>query len=150
MFLLKNGTYQTKKNAVPNPGKNAFIILHTLLSLTVEKKNVPEVLRFKVGVSWDFLTFCFFYETNPPGPVINRLKWFSWKIRFRGDIRKISYAQSQTLLRLTLRGVKLFILPNISENLRPTCWLLWKIGNPKLTNTVHGACAVCGFELRTS
>ena len=41
-------------------------------------------------------------ETNPPGPLINRLKWFCWKICFRWDIRT---AQSQTR-RLTLCRIK--------------------------------------------
>ena len=42
--------------------------------------------------------FCiFFYETNPPRTLINRLKWLGWKIRFRGDIREISdSAQANT------------------------------------------------------
>ena len=30
--------------------------------------------------------FGFFHERNPPGPLINRLKWFCLMIRFRGDI----------------------------------------------------------------
>ena len=35
-----------------------------------------------------------------------RLKWFLLKIRFHGDIRKISDStRSQTLSRLTLRGI---------------------------------------------
>ena len=64
-----------------------------------------------------FLGFLFFYETNPPGPLINRLTWVCWNIRFRGNIRKISdYAQANTERSkeikfskiqncLTLRGV---------------------------------------------
>ena len=37
-------------------------------------------------IFWHFL----FHESNPYGPLINRLKWFSVKIRFRGDIHEIS------------------------------------------------------------
>ena len=29
----------------------------------------------------------FFHESNPPGPLINRLKWFCLKIHFREDIQ---------------------------------------------------------------
>ena len=53
----------------------------------------------------------FYHESNPSGPLINRLKWFLLQIRFRGDIREISdsaqvnIAWSKTLRRLTLRGV---------------------------------------------
>ena len=36
---------------------------------------------FKVAVSRDCLAF-FSCELNPPGPLINRLKWFCWKICF--------------------------------------------------------------------
>ena len=32
----------------------------------------------------------FFQKLDPPGPMRNRLKWFCWKIRFRGDIRILS------------------------------------------------------------
>ena len=65
----------------------------------------------KVEVSQDFWHFLF-HESNPSGPLINRLKWFSLKISFRGDIREISDSmqantvKSQTLRRLTLRGVR--------------------------------------------
>ena len=38
-----------------------------------------------MAVSLDF--FCiFFHESTLPGPMINRLKWFCWKIRFHRDI----------------------------------------------------------------
>ena len=45
----------------------------------------------------------FFYETNPSGTLINRLKWFSWKIFFCEEICKIcesaqaNTARSQTI-----------------------------------------------------
>ena len=54
----------------------------------------------------------FFHESNLSGPLLNRLKWFFLKIRFRGDICEISdsaqanTARSQTLRKLTLYGVK--------------------------------------------
>ena len=43
---------------------------------------------YQVAVSQDFLHYL--HESNPPGPLINRLKWFFRKIRFCGDIREIS------------------------------------------------------------
>ena len=54
-----------------------------------------------------------FHESKPSGTLINRLKWFSVKIRFCEDIREISDSaqckptQSWTPRRLTLRGVEL-------------------------------------------
>ena len=64
------------------------------------------------------LAFFLFRESNPPKPLINRLKWFCWKVRFRGDIheisdstltntaRKIKFAEVQKWL--TLLGVRQF------------------------------------------
>ena len=40
---------------------------------------------FKGAVSRDFVAF--FYETNTPWPLINRLKYFRIRTRFRRDIR---------------------------------------------------------------
>ena len=42
----------------------------------------------KEAVSPDFLQFFFPHESNPFGSLINSLKWFCWKIRFREDIRE--------------------------------------------------------------
>ena len=36
-----------------------------------------------MAVSRDFLAI--FYESNPHGPLLNRLTWFGWKIRFRRE-----------------------------------------------------------------
>ena len=45
--------------------------------------------------SWIWSLKAFFHESNPPGPLINWLKWFCWKIRFRGDIpRKLEKLDS--------------------------------------------------------
>ena len=41
-----------------------------------------------VAVSQDFLNYLF-HESNPSGPLINRLKWFYFKVYFHGNIRKI-------------------------------------------------------------
>ena len=41
--------------------------------------------ELKGAVSRDLLEF--FHESNPPGSLINRLKWFCRKIRFREDFR---------------------------------------------------------------
>ena len=68
--------------------------------------------KLKVAVSRDFLKMFFFRELNPPGPLINRLKSFCWKIRFRGDIRILSSKNP------TQRWVGQF---GISTNL--ICWL---------------------------
>ena len=40
------------------------------------------VYNIKVAVSRDFLAFFKFDESNPPGPQINRPKWFSEKFVF--------------------------------------------------------------------
>ena len=60
----------------------------------------------KGAVSRDFRPI-FFHKSNPSGPLINKLKWFFLKIRFRKDIRYWSLKNS-TLRRLTLRGVEFF------------------------------------------
>ena len=40
------------------------------------------------GVQCHEILFSFFlHGFNSPGPLINRLKWFCWKIRFHGDIQ---------------------------------------------------------------
>ena len=36
-----------------------------------------------------FLFIFLFYELKPSGPLMNRLKWFCLKIRFREDVREI-------------------------------------------------------------
>ena len=41
-------------------------------------------------------------ESNPPGPLINRLEWFCWKMCFRGDNREIC----DSALTITLSGVR--------------------------------------------
>ena len=44
-----------------------------------------------------FFVIFLFHESKPSGPLINRLKWFCLKIRFRKDIREISdSAQANT------------------------------------------------------
>ena len=59
------------------------------------------------------LVIFLFHESKPSGPLINILKWFCLKFRFREDIREIidsaqaNTAQSRTPRRLTLRGVGL-------------------------------------------
>ena len=51
-----------------------------------------------VAVSQDFLNYLF-HESNPYGPLINRLKWFYFKFIFT-EI----FAKYVTPLRLTLHG----------------------------------------------
>ena len=55
-------------------------------------------------IFWHFL----FHESNPYGPLINRLKWFSVKIRFRGDIHEISDSTQTN----TARSQKFFMHEN--------------------------------------
>ena len=53
-----------------------------------EKINFANIgSNLKWAVSRDF--FFFFYELTPSGPLMNRLKWFCLKIRFREDVREI-------------------------------------------------------------
>ena len=47
------------------------------------------------------------HESNPSGPLINRLKWFCLKIRFRGDIQILS-SKNSTPRCDNLRGVNIF------------------------------------------
>ena len=74
-------------------------------------KTILQHSRFKQeAVPRDFLQF-FFPEPNPFGSLINSLKWFRWKIRFREDIREkrdstqCDTAPSRTRRSITLRGV---------------------------------------------
>ena len=46
-------------------------------------------------IFWHFL----FYQSNPSGPLINRLKWFSLKIHYRGVIREISDSSQANIAR---------------------------------------------------
>ena len=49
----------------------------------------------------------FFHESNPSGPLINRLKWFCLKIRIREDIQ-IRSSKNSTLGSVILCGVEIF------------------------------------------
>ena len=49
----------------------------------------------------------YFHESTPPGPLINRLKWFCLKIHFRKDIW-IWSSKILTLRGVILRGVEHF------------------------------------------
>ena len=60
-----------------------------------------------------FLHF-FINYSNPSGPLINRLKLFLLKIRFRGDIQ-IFCLKNSTTHRLLLRGVKIFFIQPIKK-----------------------------------
>ena len=54
------------------------------------------------------IVWLFFSETNPPVPLINRLKWFCWKICFRGYISEISdSAQANTARSQKINFVKI-------------------------------------------
>ena len=52
-----------------------------------DKELRDKLQDLKGAVSRDFQPLFFFHESNPSGPLINRLKWFFLKIRFREDIR---------------------------------------------------------------
>ena len=63
-----------------------------MLLIRVKNKNVNIGLKsgnssivpdLQGAVSRDFLPLFFFHESNPSGPLINRLKYFFLKIRFR-------------------------------------------------------------------
>ena len=77
---------------------NAFHMLFYLADfchffVTIFLPKLCLIFHIKVAVSRDFLTIFYFMndESSPPGPLINRLKWFSWKIIcFRGYIRMLS------------------------------------------------------------
>ena len=57
----------------------------------------------KGAVSRDLLAFFYFMNRSHLGPLINRLKWFCLKIRFRGDIReKFEYLRENEFLRKTI------------------------------------------------
>ena len=78
---------------------------------TVSVKNLSYDAIAKVSLDfWHFLWI------EPIWALINMLKWFVLKIRFCGDIREISDSVqantvwSQTLRRLTLCGVRLFLM----------------------------------------
>ena len=72
-----------------------------------KKQNSENCKRIHIYRQTDCLAF-FLYETNPPGPLINRLKWFCWKICFRGDIREISdSAQANTARSQKINFVKI-------------------------------------------
>ena len=77
---------------------NAFHMLFYLADfchffVTIFLPKLCLIFHIKVAVSRDFLTIFYFMndESSPPGPLINRLKWFSWKIICcRGYIRMLS------------------------------------------------------------
>ena len=87
--------------------------------------QLPEATGFLIADSAEYLIcntvkgqchkifgILIFHESKPSGPLINRLKWFCVKIRFRGDIRdsvQANTARSWTLCRLTLCEVGNFL-----------------------------------------
>ena len=68
------------------------------------KKWIKQILKRQCHEIFDLY---FFHEWNPSGPLINRLKWFCFKIRFRQDIR-IRNSQNSTPRSVILRKVKMF------------------------------------------
>ena len=79
-------------------------------------------IDFKKAVSWDFLQFFFSSSIECIWSVINILKWFCWKIRFREDIHEIcdsaqcDTAPSQTPRSITLRRVRLRAVSHCAES----------------------------------
>ena len=93
---------------VTEPAKCFILNKKSLINLTF---NSRIYLKWQCHeMFWPFLL----HESNPSGHLINRLKWFCLKISFCLFIREISdsaqayTAWSQTLRRLTLRGVEFF------------------------------------------
>ena len=67
-------------------------------------------IRATVSLKWqcdEIFRHFLFYETNPPGPLINKLKWFCWKNSFREDIGILS-SKNSTSRSVSLRGVTYF------------------------------------------
>ena len=55
-----------------------------------KKSSDRHVAAAVLGLKWQCHEICwlfFLHESNPPGPLINRLTWFFWKICFRRDIQ---------------------------------------------------------------
>ena len=50
----------------------------------------------------------FFQKLDPPGPMRNRLKWFCWKICYRGDIRILSSKDFRFLDFSIFEGLSFF------------------------------------------
>ena len=55
------------------------------------------------GQCHEIFVIFLFHESKPSGPLINRLKWFCLKIRFRGNIReKFEYLRENEFFRKTV------------------------------------------------
>ena len=68
----KNGTFFWKER-MPNPGFWPSL----------------QTICLKWQCHENFGNFSFSWIKLPPGPLINRQKWFCWKICFRGDIQLV-------------------------------------------------------------
>ena len=66
---------------------SCMIQKHVFVQLLLNNKYI-KWRKVKVAVSRDFWPFFSLRESNPPGPLINRLNWFCGKIRFREDVRE--------------------------------------------------------------
>ena len=126
-------------------GNCLFKIIHCLCLLWNTRIQRISILNTKVVRKTPFIEwYCcmifgvfFLYESNPPGPLINRLKWFCWKISTCRDIRKLSdspqtytvesdSAQANTAQIWTLHSLTL-----------PRSQKIQICGNPKSWLTLH-------------
>ena len=99
------------------PSSPSCNLVHT--GLQIYQANIS--LKWQChGIFWHF----FLYETNPPEPLINRLKWFCRKIHFRGDICEISDSarantvRSQTIFFVAFEHLHLKLKIQISPQKR--------------------------------
>ena len=74
----------------------ANIVSRTLSAILLE---IHRFFLLNSGIVTRFFGNFLFYESNPSGPLINRLKWLCLDICFRGDIQNLS------LKNLTPRSV---------------------------------------------
>ena len=69
-----------------------------------------------------------FPESNPPGPLTNRLKRLCKQFCFRGDIHEISDSDLIDIAELQSCRKKHFLLPNTSKKPRSMCFISIFIG----------------------
>ena len=85
--LSKEIAYSKRRTVSKRNFSSAFGFL---IQIGLKKLCIP-VFVGRNSIFFLFIIFlniflAFFHESNPSGPLINRLKWFFLKIRCRGDI----------------------------------------------------------------
>ena len=104
------------------PHKHLFNMVWYTVSSGLSQKSQKCAIICYLCLNWQcHEIFCqfFFLNRTPPVPLINRLKWFCWKICLRGDIRILSSKNSSPRI-VSRRWVKIFDNPVI-KNVR-LCW----------------------------